>query len=60
MGEVHTLVGQGVGPTAPPGQGVVQHVPLLLTTKEAPKVNEYHYVVRQHKGVCDQIRDQVC
>ena len=59
MGEVRTLVGQGVGATTPLGQGAAQHVPLLLTTKEAPKVNEYHYVVRQHKGVCDQIRNQV-
>ena len=33
MGEVRTLVGQGVGATAPPGQGGVQHVPLF------PKVN---------------------
>ena len=39
MGEVLTLVGQGVGATAPPGQDVVQYVPLLLTTKEAPKMN---------------------
>ena len=39
MGEVRTLVGQGVGATTTPGQGVVQHVPLLVTIKEAPKVN---------------------
>ena len=39
MGEVCTLVGQGVGVTAPPGQGVARHIPLLLTTKEDPKVN---------------------
>ena len=39
MGEVRTLVGQGADTTAPPGQGVVQHAPLLLTTKEAQKTN---------------------
>ena len=39
IGEVRTLVGQDDGATATPGQGVVQHVPLILTTKEAPKVN---------------------
>ena len=39
MGEVRTLVGQGVGATAPPRKGIFQHVPLLLMTKEAPKVN---------------------
>ena len=39
IGKVRTLIGQGVVATAPPGQCIIHHVPLLLATKEAPKVN---------------------
>ena len=51
IGEVRTLVGQGVVATAPPGQGIVHHAPLLLTTKEAPKATTTAWHAKTRESV---------
>ena len=45
------MVGQGAVATAPPGQGIVHHAPLILTAKEAPKVNTTAWYANTRESV---------